>query len=763
MSTPIIINNIAPRTQSIVTQAGQVIFDTSWTADYETDVYVFKRHQNELANDQLQQLEPHQYHVTFVGAERIVRIELIGITTEVDDIITIARFTPATRMNGYENLAFTPEMLNSDFGRAILIEQQNRMWTEIIGPQYNINDEINPDADAKVQILPPNHVWMKNATNTAIIAVPYSGGGGGGGGAPVNATYILLTESSELPNSVPLSQQAAGMIVNNPAGTGILVRVLTPVANQTTVTNGDGVSGNPTVGIAPNPIIPGTAGMGIPSGDNSQRVIPDSPNVSLRYNTENFWIEYYDHQLSQWTPLDHSGAQMFLSLFGGTMQGDIDMSNNRINGLPIPVSPTEVASKAYVDGIAFNHIGACNYGTTANLAGYVYDNGVSGVGATLTAGSNGAFTTDSETPAVNSRILVKNQTNPEENGIYVLTQTGDVSTPAILTRAPDYDQVSEIRAGGTVVIISGDTLMATYWMMSQTDAITIGTTPITWQEVSAAGTAHPGGSSGAMQYNQGGLFGGDDNITTDGSGNQEIDGSLTVDDVHIDGNIITSNLTNGDVNIQGAGTGNARIHGIAYPKADGPANAVMQTDGSGQLSLNPLGDLKGLTLVQTIVASANTTSITMTNLPSNRYMVLYFDNFKPTTNNVALILLFSVDNGASWITGASYSMEALFLSRNLSTVSSSHMSNGRLALCTNHINTDSSAGKIELFRPNNTISMQVMSKIFYTRVGFEISQYHTMGCVTSLAGASPPINAIRLMFVAPALIQAGGRVDLYAV
>jgi len=60
--------------------------------------------------------------------------------------------------------------------------------------------------------------------------------------------------------------------------------------------------------------------------------------------------------------------------------------------------------------------------------------------------------------------------------------------------------------------------------------------------------------------------------------------SLDVDNITINGNDITSTDTDGDINITPDGTGSVVIDGLNYPQADGSANQVIQTDGSGQLS-----------------------------------------------------------------------------------------------------------------------------------------------------------------------------------
>ena len=83
---------------------------------------------------------------------------------------------------------------------------------------------------------------------------------------------------------------------------------------------------------------------------------------------------------------------------------------------------TSLANKAYVDQVAqgLDAKPSARAATTANLSA-TYSNGSAGVGATLTASSNGAITMDGVSPVVNDRILVKDQTAPAQNGIYVVT------------------------------------------------------------------------------------------------------------------------------------------------------------------------------------------------------------------------------------------------------------------------------------------------------------------------------------------------------
>ncbi len=147
-----------------------------------------------------------------------------------------------------------------------------------------------------------------------------------------------------------------------------------------------------------------------------------------------------------------------------------------------------VANKAYVDQVAqgLDTKPSCRLGTTANLSA-TYSNGTAGVGATLTATSNGALSLDGSTPSASDRILVKNQTDASENGIYVVTTVGDGSTAFVLTRATPEDQPSEL-SGGAFVFVEEGTLNANNgYVFTHTGAPTFGTTDLDVAQFSGAG------------------------------------------------------------------------------------------------------------------------------------------------------------------------------------------------------------------------------------------------------------------------------------
>lgn len=122
---------------------------------------------------------------------------------------------------------------------------------------------------------------------------------------------------------------------------------------------------------------------------------------------------------------------------------------------------------------------ACYAATTSNLV-VAYNNGTSGVGATLTnTGTLAILSIDGLTPSLNARILVKNQNNAFQNGIYTLTTLGNGSTPWVLTRSTDYNSPTQIHNGDLIPVTNGINNAGTNWLQTST-VTTIGTSLITF-------------------------------------------------------------------------------------------------------------------------------------------------------------------------------------------------------------------------------------------------------------------------------------------
>ena len=156
-----------------------------------------------------------------------------------------------------------------------------------------------------------------------------------------------------------------------------------------------------------------------------------------------------------------------------------------------PSNGTDIVNKDYADGIAsgLNYHQPVYYATTAALPTNVYNNGASGVGATLTAVANGALSVDGVAVAATQRILVKNEVTGANNGVYTVTQAGTSLLPYILTRATDYDTSgtgsNEIDAGDYMLVLYGNTLASTAWVQQTPLPITVGTTALVFLQFNA--------------------------------------------------------------------------------------------------------------------------------------------------------------------------------------------------------------------------------------------------------------------------------------
>jgi hypothetical protein len=174
---------------------------------------------------------------------------------------------------------------------------------------------------------------------------------------------------------------------------------------------------------------------------------------------------------------------------GGTMSGNLILNAD-------PSAALGAATKQYVDAVAqgLSIKNSCRMASAAALT-VTYSNGSTGVGATLTNnGTLTAFTIDGVTASGGERVLIKDQALPLQNGIYVVTTTGDGSTAWVLTRATDYDNSpsTEVVEGTFTFIEEGTINTATGWVLTTGTTITIGSSNLVFTQFSGAGTVTAG-------------------------------------------------------------------------------------------------------------------------------------------------------------------------------------------------------------------------------------------------------------------------------
>ena len=168
--------------------------------------------------------------------------------------------------------------------------------------------------------------------------------------------------------------------------------------------------------------------------------------------------------------------------------GTVDVATSRITGVVDPSGAQDAATKSYVDAVKTGLVikDSVSCATTADLA-YTYSNGSSGVGATLTNGSNGVITLDGVALILNMRVLVKDQDDAEENGIYYVSTAGAVSAALVLTRVTDADTDSEIPGGSFTFVEQGTIGSENGYVFTHNGTPTVGTTELPVSQFSGAG------------------------------------------------------------------------------------------------------------------------------------------------------------------------------------------------------------------------------------------------------------------------------------
>jgi len=173
------------------------------------------------------------------------------------------------------------------------------------------------------------------------------------------------------------------------------------------------------------------------------------------------------------TVTTNSGSQTLTNkTLGATtaLGANLDAATYKITNLGTPTNATDAATKGYVDSTA---IGldvklSVRAATTANI--------------NLTTDLENGDVLDGVTLATGNRVLVKNQTDQTENGIYVVVASGTAS------RSEDANSNAEVTAGLFTFVEEGTVNGNTGYVLTSDNPITLGSTNLVFSQFSGSGT-----------------------------------------------------------------------------------------------------------------------------------------------------------------------------------------------------------------------------------------------------------------------------------
>lgn len=146
----------------------------------------------------------------------------------------------------------------------------------------------------------------------------------------------------------------------------------------------------------------------------------------------------------------------------------VDLQGEKATSVGTPAAGTDGANKNYVDAVANQLVWkkSVRFRTIGNIAD-------------LAAGA--PLTVDGGTVVADDRILVPDQTDPIENGVYTVTTPGSGAN-GVWVRAEDFDEDAEVMSGATVNVTEGSIHAGQRYTVITPNPIEVGVTGIEWTQ-----------------------------------------------------------------------------------------------------------------------------------------------------------------------------------------------------------------------------------------------------------------------------------------
>ena len=276
-------------------------------------------------------------------------------------------------------------------------------------------------------------VVVKNSSTTVVSRTLVTSGNGidvtNGSGVSGNPTFQLTGLAAAIAN-----MGGTGMLAVV-GGTAIAGRQITGTANQISVTSGNG-SGNPTLAIADNVVLPGTGAMILPIGNNAQQ--PVGSQGQFRFNSDTQSFDGY--AAGSWRQFSLAGG---VTTFAGGATG---------------LTPISATSGAIILGGILNSAnggtGINNGSFTVTLAGNLTTAGANNLTLTTTGATNVTLPT---TGTLATRAGTETLTNKTISGA---TNTLTNIANASLTNSSVTVGTTNIALGATSLTLGGLTSIA---------------------------------------------------------------------------------------------------------------------------------------------------------------------------------------------------------------------------------------------------------------------------------------------------------------
>jgi hypothetical protein len=226
----------------------------------------------------------------------------------------------------------------------------------------------------------------------------------------------------------------------------------------------------------------------------------------------------------------------------------------------------------------------------------------------LLATGNMTNSIDGKTLVDNDRVLVKNQDDKKQNGIYTVTSAGSGSN-GTWVRAKDANASDKMTSGMTTVVSEGDSNAAKTFRLTTPDPITLGTTELTFADPFII-SATAGGANTYVQFNDVSQLGGVAGFTFNKTSNL-----LTVS-----GNITSNSYFIGN---------GSQLSGIdATSIQNGTSNVKVYSSDNVAVSTNSVANVIVIGATNTVITGNVLPSANVTydlGSPSQRWRTGYFD------------------------------------------------------------------------------------------------------------------------------------------